>query len=693
MKLFLDTRPARNDQHHLTLKTWALFAVWSLLSAMLLTWALRSVDEEMLGLARQEARANFNKDQVFRVWATGHGGVYVPVTERTQPSPYLAHIPERDVITPSGRHLTLLNPAHILRQMMEDFDELYGVKGKITSLHPLNPGNAADAWETAALGVFAAGGDEVFEITEIAGHPFLRLMRPMVTRAGCLKCHDPQRFQVGAIQGGVGISVPLDTYYAVAQGRKRNLWAILSTIWLLGTAGIWYWARRDRQRIVERLSYQARIWRQANFDPLTNLSNRNLFHDRLEQALGHAQRENHQLALLFIDLDHFKDINDTRGHDIGDQLLQQVAKRLKASVRESDTVSRLGGDEFTVILADMVEGMSANLIARNILQALTQPFAIAGQDAHLSASIGITVYPQDGATPTALLKNADTAMYQAKNSGRNAFRYFTSEMNRLAEERVWLENALRRALDRQEFSLHYQPIIDIATRRLIGAEALIRWQCPGHGTIMPDRFIGAAEACGLILPLGDWILQQAADDMATWDKAGLILERVSVNVSSMQFKAQAFPTTLERLRQNNPHIHDRLCLEITESVFLDGGNELIDQLKSLPAQGIHLSIDDFGTGYSSLGYLKRFPVDNIKIDRSFVRDVITDPEDAALCEAILAMAHHLGLQVVAEGVENNEQLAFLERNGCDKAQGYYFSPPLAPVDFAGLLQRAATKEI
>lgn len=640
----------------------------------------------MFELARQEAHANFNKDLAFRVWATGHGGAYVPVSERTQPSPYLAHIPERDLITPSGRRLTLMNPAYMLREMMEDFAELYGVKGKITSLQPFNPDNAPDAWEREALQAFQEGAEEVFEVTQIEGSPFLRLMRPMITAEGCLKCHAHQGYRVGDVRGGVGVSVPLQRYYNVAQGRKQNLSAIMATIWLLGLLVIMLWSRRSRQRIAERLDYEGRIWRQANFDALTELSNRNLFLDRLTQALGHAQREQHQLALLFIDLDHFKDINDTRGHDVGDRLLQEAARRLQASVRESDTVSRLGGDEFTVILDDMAEGMSANLVARGILKVLAQPFSIDGHDAHVSASIGITLFPHDGDTPAQLLKNADTAMYQAKNAGRNAFRYFTQEMNQQAQQRVSLENALRRALQQQEFFLHYQPIVDVRTRRLLSAEALIRWQDPEHGCVMPDQFIAVAESSGLIVPMGRWVLRQAARDMLAWDKLGLSLPRLSVNVSTLQFLSPGFQDSLEQLLRETPQLRNRLCLEITESLFLEGDETLTAQMNDLHQAGVHLAIDDFGTGYSSLGYLKRFPVDVIKIDRSFVNDVITDPSDAALCEAIVAMAHRLGLQVVAEGVETEQQLAFLEASACDKAQGYYFSRPVSFEAFSDILK-------
>ncbi|MCU7904695.1 MAG: EAL domain-containing protein [Candidatus Thiodiazotropha sp. (ex Epidulcina cf. delphinae)] len=669
-------RKTGHDERRLHIQLWLAATVWTLLVASILLWTQRSVDSEMLGLARQEAIANVNKDQAFRVWATTHGGIYVPISERTSPSPYLSHIPERDLVTPSGRRLTLMNPAYMLRQMMDDYNELYGVKGRITSLNPLNPDNAPDDWEREALTAFAKGEKERFEVAKIDGHAFLRLMRPMPTQEGCLKCHFHQGHKVGDIPGGVGVSVPLSGYLAAGAKRKQNLWVGLSMVWGVGIGGIWLGGKRGKQRILERREYEERIWHQANFDALTGLSNRNLFMDRLDRALAYAYRQEHQLALLFIDLDRFKDVNDTLGHVIGDRLLQEAGRRLKACVREMDTVSRLGGDEFTVILPDIVEGISTTLVAGNILATLSHPFELDGQEVHLSASIGITIFPQDGKDPGMLLQNADTAMYRAKAEGRNIYRYFTWEMNKAAEGRLSLESALRRALKREEFELHYQPILNVSGGSLVGAEALIRWDSPERGMVGPDEFIPLAEECGLIPPLGEWVLQRAAADLAKWDQAGLTLNSLSVNVSTLQFRMKGFTDKMLALLQSQIHLRSRLFLEITESVFMDEQGEPGKRLDRLREQGIRVAIDDFGTGYSSLSYLKRFPVDSIKIDRSFVCDVTDDPENAALCEAIIAMAHHLGIKVVAEGVETVQQWQFLRDGGCDFAQGYLFGRPM-----------------
>ncbi|MBT3030054.1 MAG: EAL domain-containing protein [Candidatus Thiodiazotropha endolucinida] len=675
----------QSDESRLRIQLWVAFFGWTLLVLFLLLWAMSNEDAEMLELARREAIDNFNKDQAFRVWATTHGGVYVPVTERTQPSPLLRHIPERDLVTPSGRQLTLLNPAYMLRQMMEDYAELYGVKGRITSTKPLNPENAPDEWERAALESFERGEKEQFELTDINGEPYLRLIRPMETKAGCLKCHHNQGYQVGDIRGGVGISVPMKHYFSSAAEQKREIKAGLGLIWFAGVSAIWFYGRRSRQRFRERKDYEDQIWQQANFDSLTGLSNRNLFLDRLGRALAFARRQHSILALLFIDLDRFKYVNDALGHATGDQLLQEAARRLRLCVREMDTVSRLGGDEFTVILPIISEGQAVARVATSILTELSRPFDLGGQETHVSASIGITLYPQDGSDTGMLLQNADTAMYQAKAEGRNTYRFFTWEMNKVAEGRVSLGAALRNALRGNEFQLHYQPIVDIADGQIVGAEALIRWGSPEQGRVGPDQFIPVAEESGLIVPIGDWVLQQAALDLKLWDRAGLKMELLSVNVSTVQFQFEGFLEKMLDLMKHQPHLSSRLFLEITESVFLDEHREPGTRLGVLRKQGIGISIDDFGTGYSSLSYLKRFPVDKIKIDKSFIRDVTTDPEDAALCEAIIAMAHHLGLKVVAEGVETKAQWRFLHESGCDYAQGYYIGRPMAAATFTDFL--------
>lgn len=665
------------------------FSAWTLCVVSILLLFLKNIEEEMLRLARQEAVVNYQKDKAFRAWGSKHGGVYVPVSEESKPNPYLYDLSERDLVTPSGRQLTLLNPAYMLRQLMDDYSELYGVKSKITSLMPLNPNNAPDAWEITALKTFKEGKTELFEVTELDRQPYLRLIRPITTHAKCLHCHLQEG--VGELNGAVSISVPLGNYMAAALEKKQNLFIILGLIWLVGVVVIWVGNRHKQQRMQDQIKYENKIWKQANFDILTGLSNRNFFVDRLNYAMKSAGREKTQLAMLFIDLDNFKNVNDIRGHETGDQLLKEAGRRLTTCVRSADVVSRLGGDEFTIILPEIKGIKSAEQVAKKILASLAKPFQLNGIEAHLSASIGITIFPQDGQDAGTLLQHADTAMYQAKAAGRNTYRYFTWTMNQQAEERAGLESALRRGLREREFVLYYQPILNISGNHLIGAEALIRWEPSAQIQVGPSEFIPLAEETGLIVPLGDWVLQQAAEDLAHWDKIGLKLSSLSVNISSVQFKISNFSDKMLTFLQNNAHLKSRLFLEITESAFMDENETPGKCMNILREQGVRIALDDFGTGYSSLSYLKRFPVDHIKIDRSFVRDVTSDPRDAALCEAIIAMAHHLGLKVVAEGVETEHHWQFLRDSGCDFVQGYYFAKPMPAADFIAFMRENANK--
>jgi diguanylate cyclase (GGDEF)-like protein len=670
---------------------WAAIVTWTLLVLGVFYLSVKMKDASVMALARKEAMANINKDQAFRIWGSKHGGVYVPVSEDTAPSPYLAHIPERDLTTPSGRQLTLMNPAYMLRQMMEDYNDLHGVKGKITSLNPINPINMPDEWERDALQAFKIGVKERIAVTDIDDKPYLRLIHPMTMKKECIKCHSHYGYKIGDAHGGVVVSVPLSSYFEVSKAQERNLLVALSLVWFVGMVSIKVVGRNSKQRIDERKQYETKIWRQANFDTLTGLSNRSLFLDRMERALAYARRHDDKLALLFIDLDGFKDVNDTLGHAHGDLLLQEAAKRLLDCVREMDTVSRLGGDEFTVILPELAEDVSAATVAGTILTSLAHSYEIEGHETKLSASIGITIYPQDGEDPGVLLQHADTAMYRAKEEGRNTFRYFTREMNKEAGGRVALEAALHRALKQDEFELHYQPILDATDGSLIGAEALIRWASPENGLVAPNDFIPLAEKSGLIMPIGDWVMCQAASDLAKWDEMGLEIEKLSVNVSTLQFHNIGFTKKVFDFLGKQPHLQSRLLFEITESIYMDEGRDPGGRLDRLRKLGIGIAIDDFGTGYSSLGYLKRFPVDKIKIDRSFIRDVTNDPDDASLCEAIIAMAHHLKLRVVAEGVETEQQLAFLQERGCDFAQGFLFGKPMPSEQFTEYMKNSKEK--
>ncbi|HBG61242.1 MAG: hypothetical protein A2243_06770 [Omnitrophica WOR_2 bacterium RIFOXYA2_FULL_38_17] len=426
--------------------------------------------------------------------------------------------------------------------------------------------------------------------------------------------------------------------------------------------------------------YEKKIVRQANFDSLTELPNRMLAVDRLSQAISRAQREKKLVMVMVIDLDQFKVVNDTLGHMFGDELLVEAARRLLFAVRGTDTVARLGGDEFLVILPDLDDVRNSVMVANKILESFSSPFVLDGKEHFVTASIGMTVFPEDGIDPYALLRNADAAMYRAKEDTRNTFRFFTPVMNERIVDRMNIESSLRHAIEKDELFLVYQPLVDMSGR-FVGTEALLRWNNPVSGLVMPDKFISLAEETGLIVPIGNWVLETACKQAKVWmDEMGVKF-KISVNVSSRQFKGNDIvKSVIDNLRATGLE-PSCLELEVTERMLIEDAPRTSRILNQLNEVGVRLSIDDFGTGYSALSYLKKYPFHTLKIDRAFVRDITIDVEDAALSTAIIAMAHSLGLEVIGEGVETEEQLEFLRFKGCDFVQGFYFSKPLVPVEF------------
>ena len=421
----------------------------------------------------------------------------------------------------------------------------------------------------------------------------------------------------------------------------------------------------------------------AHHDALTDLPNRLLLNERVEQAIRHARRQHTTVALLFLDIDHFKHINDSFGHPVGDRLLQAVGDRLVAAVRQEDTVARIGGDEFVILLEHVADPMQAGLVAQKVVAAFAAPFDVEGQGIGISISLGVCLHPQDGEDVDTLLRNADAAMYRAKDEGRNTHRFYTAELTSKAIERVTLEASLRRAIEREEFVLHYQPQVELASRRIVGVEALIRWQHPELGMISPARFIPLAEECGLIAAIGDWVLRSACRQGVQWLYRGLDFGRIAVNVAGPQVRPGLAWVVKEILMQTGLPAQ-YLELEVTEGFIMRQDGAAIGELHALRRLGVALSIDDFGTGYSSLGYLKRLPIQKIKIDQSFVRDLPDDPDDAAITRAVIALGQSLERTVIAEGVETPQQAEFLLQAGCPEGQGYLFSRPVDAAAVASL---------
>jgi diguanylate cyclase (GGDEF)-like protein/PAS domain S-box-containing protein len=503
-----------------------------------------------------------------------------------------------------------------------------------------------------------------------AGHPVFPLFEKNAGNLSGLEVVIPTS------DGPFGI---LGAYRGDAQGFTREDSNFLKAIaTALGTA-------IGRHRVEERLSHV------AQFDSITGLPNRTLFQDRLMQAVARARRRKSAIALIFLDLDGFKEINDTLGHKAGDRLLRAVGARLKHSLREGDTVARLGGDEFTVILEDLHDRDEATAVAHKVLGALTRPLTLDKQQFAVTASAGLTVYPEDSRSVETLLKNADTAMYHAKDKGKNNLQSYTPQMTTLKRERVTLENQLRRALESNELFLEYQPQIDLRTGGIVGVEALARWLHPELGIVPPGRFIPLAEKSGLIVPIGRWALATACVQGVAWQKSAPPL-RIGVNVSARQFRGDLFQTVVTALESSGLDAQ-WLELELTESLLMEDPETARATLLKLKGLGVKIAIDDFGSGYSSLSYLRHFPIDRLKIDQTFIRDLTTSPDDAAIARAIISLGHNMNIGVVAEGVETAEQLAFLSDNGCDVMQGFLYSEPVSADACLALMIRQASTTV
>jgi len=587
-----------------------------------------------------------------------------------------------------------------------------GHEGMLVAINDLTPRNKAQEaarnaeakyraiFDNAVIGIFQHAPDgrpvsinRAFAAMHGYGSPE-ELMAEITNVAAQLFVDPPRMMEVAeasAAQGVVrGAEVEL---YRKDRSRfwvRVNLRAVRDP---MGNIALFEGTAED---ISDRKAAEAQVEYLAYFDALTGLPNRTLLKDRLENALAAARRRNELVALLFLDLDRFKIVNDSLGHSIGDLMLKDVAERLKACVRKQDTVARVGGDEFVVVLSSVKDSTDAAAAAQRIIEAMATRFEI--QDYSLSAtcSLGISVFPQNGADGEALLKFADQAMYSAKENGRNHFRFFTDDLDRRAVDRLNLENDLRRALERNEFFLVYQPKMKLANGEFTGFEALIRWQHPERGLVPPDRFIPIAENSGLILPIGEWALRTACRQARNWQCQGAPAVPVAVNVSAVQFRQDGFCDLIQQALLDTGLAPQFLELELTESVLLSTADAPHSILGKLKEMGVKLAIDDFGTGYSNLGYLRRFKVDRLKIDRSFTRDIAANREDASIASGMISLAKSLNLTVVAEGIENEPQLAFLREHGCDEIQGFYVCRPLpadrvvAALKSASLRQRAGT---
>lgn len=775
-----------------------IMVIFTLLVLASLGWNMNNMEKNLQQLAQIEAKTNLDKDRAFRLWATRHGGAYFIVNNETPPSPFMGIVKDRDVVTSSGKILTLYNPATMLRDIMRDYSKLYGIKTRITAKMYLNPANAPDAWESKALEKLIRGDKEFHEITLIEGKKYLRVMQPMYMEKGCMKCHAWTGLKVGELRGATDVAVPLEKYDLIQKENTTKLVITHLLLWLIGMGSIYilgrtlirserkneefqeellirkqaleqsgnaifitdtkgvieyankacqllngykideligqtprivksnlnapslyrdmwstiqngetwkgefknrkkngtiYWCYETISPVIdtngntthyiavtedieERKMAEEHIKQLAQYDPLTNIPNRRNFHNHLDTIIIDAKEHNQQFGLIYIDLDRFKLVNDAMGHSVGDALLQELSERLVQVTEGNAFFARLGGDEFAIISNFTDSKKSLEALAQEVQNTIKKPFFLQGEDVFMTSSLGIALYPKDGSDASALIKSADMAMFGAKLNGKNTHLFFESIHDNFASETLFIENGLRKAVQKNELFLVYQPKWDAKEKRFLGLEVLVRWHSPTFGLMNPLRFISIAEESDLIIILGEWILKESLVTMMELSKTIGFVPHISVNLSPVQFRQQDLNRTIKELLIETNFPAKKLELEITEGALVTDPAQAIEKMNELCAIGVTFSIDDFGTGYSSISYLKKFPVSTLKIDRVFVTDIVNDPHNKAIIQAIITLAESFNIKTIAEGVETQEEVDILSALGCNAIQGFWHSRPI-----------------
>ncbi|WP_305044797.1 putative bifunctional diguanylate cyclase/phosphodiesterase [Geoalkalibacter sp.] len=670
-----------------------LAGLWTLLLVWGLFWNLERLRENTLALATAQARTFADHVLVYRHWNAKHGGIYVEVSDSTPPNPYLADLPERDLRTPSGRQLTMVNPAYMMREIFSLEKQMYGLSGRITALHPLNPDNVPDSWEMSALLALVEGSSEVSDVVQVGDREILRLMRPLLMEAECLFCHAHHGYGLGEIRGGLSTQVDLQPWWAIGRAHRWGLGGGALLLWLLGLAALGAGERQLRRQENRRLRLEENLRYLEHFDSLTGLANQSQFFGKLDLFLKQRRAPEDLVAVVLLDLEDFRRINNALGRSQGDQLLRIGAQRLRVGVGEFGWVFYFGNGVFALLLPFVQQADEAGSIAYRALAELERPCLVDQGDVHLSAHCGLALAPRDGITAADVLRHAEIALHAAKAGQGERVRFFNRDLGFQAVERVQLEVDLRKALERDELFVLYQPQIEAESGAVKGAEALVRWRHPTRGILGPDRFIALAETSGLIVPLGEWVLWAVCRQIRRWREQNLEVPPIAVNLAAAQFRQGNLASLLARILEETGIAASCLSLEVTESALmydLEQARSILGQLRSM---GLHLAVDDFGTGYSSLSYLKNFPLDCLKIDRAFVRDLPGDAGSAAIVTAVVALGRSLGLLTLAEGVDAPAQYEFLRQAGCTRFQGFLFSEPLSAAEFIRRLHSRDARRI
>lgn len=665
-----------------------LVSAWSLICIAALVSHLKDDYQQSIMRVQTRARTMLERDILYRDWVASHGGVYVPITEDSPPNPHLEFLPERDVVSSSGLRLTLVNPSYMTHQAFTLGNRTGETVSKITSLKFLNPGNAPDDWEKSALQQLGGQVAQVSEVVSLGGRTYLRSMQAFYVESICLRCHSAQGYKLGDVRGGLSISIPLESFLTSSWRHNRFTAALFGLLWLLGLLGIVLLGRRlgaQTRKVIEsdrQLDFaKTSLNYVANYDQRTNLPNRFKFEEQLKELFRIADSSGNVVAATVLEIRNYKQIIDNFDHPVGDTLVRMLAERLGVSLNEFDVVARFGEDRLLFSYTCQDGGLFSEDVLQQILAETSKPFILETHEFFPVVCLGTALYPHDSADAKLLVQKALSALMFCLDKKLSGVKFFSQALQAAARDRLDIESGLRWALAENGFELHLQPQVDAISGSVIGAEALLRLTMEGRGNVSPGEFIPVAEESGLILPIGEWVLQTACLQAITLkEKFGRIVP-VGVNVSAKQFQDPSFVDTIDEILSTAGMLPEMLEIEITEGTFIEDINRTIEILTDLKVRGLQIAIDDFGTGYSSLSYLKKFPIDRLKIDRSFVADIASDEDDRILASLVAEMARKLGLKVIAEGVEDDAQKNLLIGMGCHAMQGFLFGRAMPLDDF------------
>lgn len=670
-----------------------LGVIWTLVCVTVLVSHLREDYQGNLTNVQARATAMLQRDVLYRDWVANHGGVYVPVTESSPPNPYLDFLPERDVVTTDGRHLTLINPSYMTHQAFTMDNRLGKAVSKITSLKLINPENAPDPWEAGALLQLQQGRSQVSEVVDADGRPQLRTMRPFYVETSCLRCHAEQGYRIGEVRGGLSISIPVPTFWAFLwKYGVFKVW-LLGLLWVVGLLGVALLGRRLHAQTCKAIENKQQLDHAemtlkflSRHDGQTKLPNRFKFEEQLCEAFRVADASGDTIVVTALEIRNYKQIIDNFDHPVGDALFRMLAERMAALLTGHDSVARSGEDRLLLSYTCRDGSLSTEELMQQLLVMASKSLVLEKHEVFPVVSMGSALYPHDARDAKRLVHLALSALTYCLDKKPRGISIYSQALQEQARSRLEIESGLRRALADSSFELFLQPQVDAVSGALVGAEALLRWQMEGHGDVSPEEFIPLAEESGLILPIGEWVLQTAClQAVHLREQFGRIIT-IGVNVSAKQFQDPEFVDIVDQVLAIEGMLPAMLEIEITEGTFMEDLDRTIEILTDLKVRGLRIAIDDFGTGYSSLSYLKKFPIDRLKIDRSFVADIADSEDDRVIVNLIAEMGRKLGLDVIAEGVEDELQKNLLIGMGCPTIQGLLFGPPLAFEVFCELVK-------